>query len=177
MSELSISPLERSRKAYSNVLQAMQDPGTQRNLAQIMGTSESTISRAKNTLEDALALMYHLGFKVVSADCICVDRKRYEALETIEIGNLESLNHIGSNPPTPPLTQKLKKPNMTLLECIVFSDWLLKAASILAKPYNWIMNARMMFVAYGDCLATPEEYEISSLQQFVEDLASEKNKN
>ena len=61
----------------------MQDPGTQRNLAQIMGTSESTISRAKNTLEDALALMYHLGFKVVSADRICVDRKRYEALETI----------------------------------------------------------------------------------------------
>jgi hypothetical protein len=53
---------------------------------------------------------------------------------------------------------------MTLLECIVFSDWLLKAASILAKPYNWLMNARMMFIVYGDCLATPEEYESQSLE-------------
>lgn len=53
---------------------------------------------------------------------------------------------------------------MTLLECIVFSDTLLKAASILAKPYNWLMNARMMFIAYGDCLATPEEYESQSLE-------------
>jgi transcriptional regulator with XRE-family HTH domain len=84
MSELLISPLERSRKAYSNVLQALQDPGTQRNLAQIMGTSESTISRIKTEkLEDTLALLYQLGFKLVSADRVCINRKRYEALETI----------------------------------------------------------------------------------------------
>lgn len=84
MGELSATPIERSRKAYSMVLQAMQDPGTQRNLAQVLGVSESTVSRIKNEkLEDALALIYQLGFKVVDASRVCVDRSKYEAMVTI----------------------------------------------------------------------------------------------
>jgi len=48
---------------------------------------------------------------------------------------------------------------MSPLERVVFSNWLLKFASIFAWPYNWLMNARMMFIFFGDCLATPEENE------------------
>ena len=82
---LSISPLERSRKAYSNVLQVLNadETETQEKIALAMGVSPSTVSRAKNSVEDVLALLYQIGFKVVPSDRICVDRKRYEALETI----------------------------------------------------------------------------------------------
>jgi hypothetical protein len=74
MSLLSHSPLESARKAYSRVLQALQEPGSQVALAKAMGTSESTISRLKNeSLENALALIYQCGFKLVSADRVCVD--------------------------------------------------------------------------------------------------------
>ena len=84
MAELSLSPQEKARKAHSAVLQAMQDPGTARNLAQILGVSESTISRTKTEkLEDALHLIYQLGFKVVSNDRVCVDRATYSAVSTI----------------------------------------------------------------------------------------------
>lgn len=77
--ELSISPSEKARKAHARVLQAMQEPGTQRSIAHALGTSESTISRIKTEkLEDVLALIYQLGFKVVEADKVCVQR---EALE------------------------------------------------------------------------------------------------
>ena len=73
MSELLTSAAERSRKAHSAVLQAMQDPGTQRNLANVLGVSESTISRIKTEkLEDSIALLYQLGFKLVSSDRVCV---------------------------------------------------------------------------------------------------------
>ena len=54
LSSLSTPAAEMSRKAYSRVLQAMQEPGTARNLAQILGVSKATISRTKTEkLEDA----------------------------------------------------------------------------------------------------------------------------
>lgn len=84
MSELLISPAERSRKAHSLILAALSPSGTQKNLAQIMGTSETKVSLIKtDKLEDSVALIYQLGFKVVPSDRICVDRKKYAALETI----------------------------------------------------------------------------------------------
>lgn len=84
MSQLSQSPIERSRKAHSAVLQALQPSGTQANVALALGVSESTVSRTKTEkLEDAIALLYQLGFKVVSGERVCVDRDKYEAMCTI----------------------------------------------------------------------------------------------
>jgi DNA-binding XRE family transcriptional regulator len=84
MAELSLTPAERSRKAFSRVLQRLQDPGTQRNLANMLGVSESTISRIKTEkLEDALALLYQLGFKVVPQDRYCVPADYLHALQVM----------------------------------------------------------------------------------------------
>lgn len=81
MAEMSTSPHERSRKAHSLLLQAMQDPGTQRQIALALGVSESTVSRTKTEkLEDAVTLIYQLGFKVVASDRVCVDRAKFEAV-------------------------------------------------------------------------------------------------
>jgi len=84
MSALSRTPAERSRKAHSRVLQALQEPGTQRNLAQAMGVSETTISRVKTEkLEDALALVYQAGFKLVPHDRRCVPADYLQALQVM----------------------------------------------------------------------------------------------
>jgi DNA-binding XRE family transcriptional regulator len=84
MAELSLTPAERSRKAYSRVLQAMQEPGTQRNLSQVLGVSEATVSRIKSEkLEDAISLMCHLGFKVVPTDMRCYPAEYVQALHTM----------------------------------------------------------------------------------------------
>lgn len=73
MSQLSETPQERARKAFARVLQVMGEPGRQIALAATLGTSESTISRLKTErLEDCLALLYALGFKIVDANKICV---------------------------------------------------------------------------------------------------------
>ena len=65
------------------VLQRMQDPGTARNVAIASGVSESTISRTKAAMEDVIALLYQLGFKVVDQGRVCVDRASYEAMAHI----------------------------------------------------------------------------------------------
>ena len=83
MTSLCISPLERARKTYSQVLRSMEEPGTAKNIAQILGVAESTVSRTKDTLENAIGLLYQLGFKVVSNDKVCVDRPTYEAMAHI----------------------------------------------------------------------------------------------
>lgn len=84
MSELSATPSERARKAFATVLQAMQDPGTQRNLAQALGVSESTISRIKTEkLEDAVTLLYQMGFKVVPQHMQCYPAEYVQALHTM----------------------------------------------------------------------------------------------
>lgn len=84
MSELCSTALEKSRKAHSLVLQAMQDAGTARNVAQILGVSESTVSRTKTEkLEDALVLLYHLGFKVVPQEMRCYPADYVRALHVM----------------------------------------------------------------------------------------------
>jgi len=84
MTALSTTPAERSRKAYASVLRAMEEPGTGRNLAQVLGVSETTVSRIKTEkLEDAITLICHLGFKVVSEARVCVDRTAFEAMATL----------------------------------------------------------------------------------------------
>lgn len=66
------------------MLQSLQEPGTARNLAQVMGVSEATISRTKTEkLEDALALLYQLGFKVVEQDRHCVPADYLHALQVM----------------------------------------------------------------------------------------------
>ena len=84
MPALSLPPAERSRKAHSRLLTAMQEPGTQRNLAQVLGVSEATVSRIKNEkLEDALTLIYQLGFKCVPGDHECVPTEYLQALRVM----------------------------------------------------------------------------------------------
>lgn len=83
MSELSSTPIERSRKAHSAVLQSLQDPGTQRNVALALGVSESTVSRTKANLEDAITLLYQIGFKVVSQDMNCYPAEYVKALHVM----------------------------------------------------------------------------------------------
>jgi hypothetical protein len=84
MGQLSTSATERSRKAFTAFLDAMKPDGTARNVAQAMGVSEATVSRIKNEkVEDAIALLYQLGFKVVDESRVCVDRSAYEALSTL----------------------------------------------------------------------------------------------
>lgn len=81
MSEVSISPVERSRNAYSRFLQRMQDPGRGVALAATLGVSESTISRIKSDkVEDALLVIYCCGFKLVSTEKVCVDQDELRML-------------------------------------------------------------------------------------------------
>jgi AraC-like DNA-binding protein len=66
------------------VLQAMQDPGTARTLAHVLGVSESTVSRTKTEkLEDAITLITHLGFKVVPQSMRCYPEDYVQALHTM----------------------------------------------------------------------------------------------
>lgn len=75
MPEASHNQIERSRKARARVLQALARPGSQADLARVLGRSESDISRIKNSnLDGVLELIYGLGFKVVSADKVSVKR-------------------------------------------------------------------------------------------------------
>jgi hypothetical protein len=91
MAELCGDPAAKARKAYSNVLQAMQEPGTARNVAQILGVSEATVSRTKTEkLEDAVTLLYHLGFKVVPNDMKCFPSDYMAALHTLARMHVES---------------------------------------------------------------------------------------
>jgi AraC-like DNA-binding protein len=84
MSELSCTPAERSRKAHAMALQALQDPGSQRTVAQVLGVSESTVSRIKTEkLEDAITLLCHLGFKVVPVGMRCYPEDYVQALHTM----------------------------------------------------------------------------------------------
>lgn len=84
MSALCTPVTERSRKAFGRVLTAMQEAGTARNVAHAMGVSEATVSRVKTEkLEDAIALLYQLGFKVVTQDKHCVPADYLQALEVM----------------------------------------------------------------------------------------------
>jgi hypothetical protein len=91
MAELSLTPAERARKSHAKVLQAMQDPGTARNVAQVLGVSESTVSRIKSEkLEDAITLLCHLGFKVVPVGMRCYPEEYVQALHTMAKMQMQS---------------------------------------------------------------------------------------
>lgn len=62
------------------VLQRMQAPGTQSNLAQAMGVSESTISRTKDDIEPVMKVLAHLGLKVVPVEMKCYPEKEIDAI-------------------------------------------------------------------------------------------------
>lgn len=83
MPSLSVSALEKARKAHARVLQSMQEPGTARQVATVLGVSEATISRSKAHLEDAIVLLYHLGFRVTPAECVHVPVEYLEALRVM----------------------------------------------------------------------------------------------
>lgn len=84
MSEMLSNSSESARKAFSSLMQASQDAGIGKQIAIGLQVSEATVSRAKNEkLDDAVALIYALGFKVVTADRICVERSKYEAVVTL----------------------------------------------------------------------------------------------
>ena len=66
MSEMLNNASASARKAHTAVLQATQDPGAAKQIAIALSVSEATVSRAKtDKLDDAVALLYALGFKVV----------------------------------------------------------------------------------------------------------------
>lgn len=74
MTELCLSPAERARNAVSRVLQTLAPAGSQVAIAAVMGASESTVSRIKNErLPECMAFLYAAGWKVVSADKVCVN--------------------------------------------------------------------------------------------------------
>ena len=59
----------------------MGTPGKGGAVAVAMGVSDTTVSRIKTDhLEGAMALLYHLGFKVVEADRVCVKQDELQML-------------------------------------------------------------------------------------------------
>ena len=81
MTEASLTPQEKARKAHAKVLQAMQTPGKGGAVAVTLGVSDSTVSRMKTEhLEGALSLIYAIGFKVVPEGHKCIDATTYEFL-------------------------------------------------------------------------------------------------
>lgn len=84
MTPMSSAVAERSRKTYTRVLQALAEPGSQRNLAQELGSSESTVSRIKNEqLESCIAFLVAAGFKVVPAEVQCYAPEYVQALHVL----------------------------------------------------------------------------------------------
>jgi len=68
----------------------MEEPGTAKNVALTWGVAESTVSRAKDTLDNALALVYQLGFKVVPESMHCMPEDYLRALHTMARMSLDS---------------------------------------------------------------------------------------
>lgn len=62
---------ERARRATSIVLTRLAPEGTQRNVAQVWGVSESSVSRLKEHVEPVMRLVAQLGLKVVPAEMKC----------------------------------------------------------------------------------------------------------
>ena len=84
MNSLSISPRERSRKAYAMVLQALSQNGTAVAIAATLGVSEATISRTKNDhCEQVLDLICALGLKVVPVEYVCVKPEVFNAVAVL----------------------------------------------------------------------------------------------
>lgn len=87
MSQVSLSPAERSRKNAQAILQALASTG-QNELAKLMGVHESTVSRLKDGGIDTFSVaLAHLGLKVVPVGMACFDPTYVDALKTLaEVG-------------------------------------------------------------------------------------------
>lgn len=88
MNPLSASPEERARKATSIVLQRLAPDGTQRNLAQAWGVSESILTRLKEYVEPVMRLLAQLGLKVVPAEMKCYSSRELDAMFVLAKANL-----------------------------------------------------------------------------------------
>lgn len=81
MTEASSPPPATARKGVQLALQRLQEPGKAGAVAVAMGVSDSTISRIKTErMEEVVALLAHLGLKVVPAEFKCVDRAAFDFL-------------------------------------------------------------------------------------------------
>lgn len=74
---------ERARKSTSIVLQRLSPDGTQRKLAEVLGVSESTVSRWKEDVEPVMKLASHLGLKLVDEHRECIPRAEAAMLRRI----------------------------------------------------------------------------------------------
>lgn len=94
MAALSITPEERARKATSIVLQRLSPDGTQRNLAQAWGVSESTVSRLKDQIEPVMRLVTQLGLKVVPAEMKCYSPRELDAMFVLAKANMNRADSV-----------------------------------------------------------------------------------
>ena len=79
VSELNALASAKSRKAYSRILQAL--AGRQTAIATLMGVNDSTITRIKERLEDAVMLIYLSGFKIVESDAVIIGADELHGLQ------------------------------------------------------------------------------------------------
>lgn len=94
MKPVSASVGERSRKAYSLALQRLASVG-QVNVAEMIGTSESTISRFVNTdLERSCQILAALGLKVVPIELRCYEPRKIAILMELARDHLNQLETV-----------------------------------------------------------------------------------
>lgn len=82
------TPEERARKATSIVLQRLSPDGTQRNLAQVLGVSEATVSRMKEHVEPTMRLLAQLGLKIVPIEMKCYAPREIDAMFILAKANM-----------------------------------------------------------------------------------------
>lgn len=80
MTELFVNPSDKARKALASVFQVLKTGGKQGQVATCIGMSDAAMSRFTNEqLEQAIVILYHSGFKVVSQEMHCYPGKDVEA--------------------------------------------------------------------------------------------------
>lgn len=94
MSASSATADERARKAISLVLQRLAPDGTQRNIAQVWGVSESSVSRTKEHLEQVMRLVAQLGLKVVPAEMKCYSPRELDAMFVLAKANMNRADSV-----------------------------------------------------------------------------------
>lgn len=74
MAALSPTPPESARKIATLILQSLAKVG-QNEVAQVLNTSDSTVSRLKGDVPHFAGMLAHLGLKVVPVEMRCYDEK------------------------------------------------------------------------------------------------------
>jgi transcriptional regulator with XRE-family HTH domain len=94
MPAVSSAITETARKNERVVLQAFARV-SQTKVAELMGVSDSTITRLKDngSIEQACALMAACGLKVVPTDMQCFPQDKVHALLTLAKAHLEGIEH------------------------------------------------------------------------------------